>query len=85
MRKGNPETINLDIMDPAPHLNPHLTFYFSDDVMKGWGGGSRGISYFVLSYEESSRKREKGFLEIFYSYSYIYESIYRVALNGDED
>lgn len=25
-------------MDPAPHLNPHLTFYFSDDVMKGWGG-----------------------------------------------
>lgn len=72
-------------MDPAPHLNPHLTFYFSDDVMKGWGGGSRGISYFVLSYEESSRKREKVFLEIFYSYSYIYESIYRVALNGDED
>lgn len=53
--------------------------------MKGGGGGSRGISYFVLSYEESSRKREKGFLEIFYSYSYIYESIYRVALNGDED
>lgn len=61
----------------------HILF----QLMMWWkeGGGSRGISYFVLSYEESSRKREKGFLEIFYSYSYIYESIYRVALNGDED
>lgn len=32
-------------MDPAPHLNPHLTFYFSDDVMKGWGGGEAEVSH----------------------------------------
>lgn len=36
IEKYNPEVINLDIKDPAPHLNPHLQFYFSllkDDVV----------------------------------------------------
>lgn len=31
-------------MAPAPHFNPHLTFYFSDDVMKG-GGGEAEVSH----------------------------------------
>lgn len=50
------------------------------------GGGGAEVSH-TLYYLMKNLvvKREKGFLEIFYSYSYIYESIYRVALNGDED
>lgn len=85
MRKENTETINLDIMDPAPHL----TFYFSllkDDVVKGRreGGGGRGISYLLLSCEESSRQRGRVFFRNIL-YNYIYESIYRVALKGDWD
>lgn len=78
IEKYNPEVINLDIKDPAPHLNPHFQFYFSllkDDVVKE-GGGQR---YLILYYSVKNLV-EKEIGGVFYTYIDIYESINSVAL-----
>lgn len=70
IEKYNPEVINLDIKDPAPHLNPHFQFYFSllkDDVVKGEGGQRYLLP--LLFCEESSRGRDRGC--ILYLFRYI--------------
>lgn len=81
IEKYNPEVINLDIKDPAPHLNPHLQFYFSllkDDVVKE-GGGQRYLIPWLFC-EESSRERDRGC--ILYLYRYIWKHKQRSFVGG---